>query len=223
MLAVAHRAGNDLATLRAAALEGADVLEADVHVFRGRLEVRHTKAVGPLLYDQGHWQAARRPLLELDALLDAAPVGATLMLDLKGIGRAGLETARAVHERRPTSPLLVCARWWPAVAPFRDLPWARSLLSARGHVELARLHRRLHQDHAPYGVSVHLSLLDERVVARLRERVELVLTWPVDDAASLELARRVGVGGVITKDLEVLRQVVADRSGLPEPPGVQRG
>jgi glycerophosphoryl diester phosphodiesterase len=43
-LVVAHRAGNDLARLRAALDAGADLVEADIHAFRGRLEVRHHKA-----------------------------------------------------------------------------------------------------------------------------------------------------------------------------------
>ena len=51
---VAHRAGNDLALLRRAEERGITHVEADLHLFRGRLEVRHLKTVGPLpiLWDQ---------------------------------------------------------------------------------------------------------------------------------------------------------------------------
>lgn len=213
MLAVAHRAGNDLETLREAALLGADVIEADVHLHRGRLEIRHHKTMGPLpwLWDKWEVTPGSLPRLVLSELMDALPPGTTVMLDLKGVGQAGAEVARLLHARFPEDPLLVCARWWPSVLPFRDAPWAQVLLSARGRMELARLRRRLAAGSAPDGVSLHLSLLTPAVVAEIKEHVPLVLTWPVDDDASLQEAHRVGVDGVITKDLDVVRQVVAAR------------
>lgn len=218
MLAIAHRAGNDLATLRAAADLGADVIEADVHLHRGRLEVRHTKTLWPLpwLWDAGQLYPVDLEQLQLGPLLDALPPRQTVMLDLKGVGRAGAEVARAVHARSPEHPLWVCARWWPSVLPFEGLPWARVLLSARGRTELARLRRRLARPGGsrPYGVSVHLSLLTPEVVAELQARGQTVLTWPVDDPAALARARAVGVDGVITKDLAIVAEVTG---ALPAP------
>jgi hypothetical protein len=41
VLAVAHRAGNSPSALRAAAALGAHLAEADLHLHRGRLEIRH--------------------------------------------------------------------------------------------------------------------------------------------------------------------------------------
>lgn len=213
MLAIAHRGGNDLDTLREAALLGADVIEADVHLHRARLEVRHQKTIGrlPWLWDKWEIYPAAHPRMMLGELMDALPPGTTVMLDLKGVGRAGAEVARALHARSPDHPLLVCARWWPSVLPFRDAPWAKVLLSARGRVELLRLRRRIQQGTPPDGVSVHLAMLTPAIVAEIKERVPLVFTWPVDDDASLAQAHQVGVDGVITKDLEIVRQVVASR------------
>ena len=211
MLAVAHRAGNDLDTLLEAARLGADVIEADVHLHRGRLEVRHHKSLGPLPWYWDKWELtpASEHRLVLGQLLDALPARQTVMLDLKGVGQGGVEVARLLHARSPEHPLLVCARWWPSVLPFRDAPWAKVLLSCRGRVELGRLRRRLQAGSAPDGISIHLSLLTPEVVEEIHERVPMILTWPVDDTASLDQASRVGVDGVITKDLDVLRQVVA--------------
>jgi glycerophosphoryl diester phosphodiesterase len=213
VLAVAHRAGNDLAALRAAALLGADVIEADVHLSGGQLEVRHEKSLGPLPWRWEKWQLTPRDpeQLMLQHLLDALPPRTTVMLDLKGVGRVGVETVRHLHARSPEHPVLVCARWWPSVAPFRGVGWAQVLLSARGRTELARLRRLLRTGAAPDGVSLHLSLLTPELVAEIKEQVPLVLTWPVDDPASLAAAERVGVDGVITKDLEIVRRVVAAR------------
>jgi hypothetical protein len=205
VLAVAHRAGNDVTTLRAAVDAGAHVLEADVHLHRGRLEVRHHKALGPLpwvwdrkgrpgvvplLRDSWDLRPAAAFPLRLPALLEAAGPGTSLMLDLKGVGQVGPAVRRLLQDRTGDAPLLVCARWWPSVEALRGEPWARPVLSARGPTELARLHRRLARGPAVHGVSVHRSLLDAAVVRGLRQRVERVLTWPVDDEQSLDDALR---------------------------------
>lgn len=227
VLAVAHRAGNDLDAMRAAVENGADVVEGDVHAHRRGLELRHHKALGPLpwVWDR-HGGPGRLPLvgdtwdlqpasafpLRLAALLEAARPGATLMLDLKGAGGVGPAVLRMLHQQVPDAPLLVCARWWPSVDAFRGVRWARPVLSARGRSELVRLRRRLDRGPAPYGVSVHRSLLASPVVRALRERVQVVMTWPVNDEQSLESALSVGVTGVITDDARVLRAVVGLRT-----------
>jgi glycerophosphoryl diester phosphodiesterase len=223
VLAVAHRAGNSFEALHAAVQAGADVLELDVHARRGRLEVRHRKSLGPLPYLWDRTSYGRVPLLGdtwellpadpdqllLGPVLDAAAgTSAALMLDLKGVGAVGPAVARALVERTPEVPVLVCSRWWPSVTPFAGLECARPVLSARGGAELARLLRRLRRGPSPYGVSVHHSLLDRAVVAQLRSRVEVVMTWPVNDPGALEQVLEAGVNGVITDDADVLARVV---------------
>jgi glycerophosphoryl diester phosphodiesterase len=227
VLAVAHRAGNDLDALRAAVELGADVLEADVHSHRGRLEVRHHKSLGPLPW---RWDRRARPgsvpllrdswelrpagdfPLRLSGVLAAARPGTTLMLDLKGVGGVGPAVLRHLHQQAPDTPLMICARWWPSVDAFTDWPEVRPVLSARGRIELARLGRRLARGPVPYGVSVHRSLLDAEVVQALRQRVDLVMTWPVNDERALEQVLSLGVTGVITDDAQVLSDVVGLRT-----------
>ena len=83
---VAHRAGNDLGILRRAEALAPRLVEADLHLRRGRVEVRHLKTLGPLplLWDRWRLAPGWRPRLELPALLEAAAPGTELMLDLKG-------------------------------------------------------------------------------------------------------------------------------------------
>jgi glycerophosphoryl diester phosphodiesterase len=223
VLAIAHRAGNSLEALDSAVRAGADVLELDVHAYRNRLEVRHRKSLGPLPYLWDRTPHGRVPLLadtwellrtDPDQLLlgpvlqAAAGRSCALMLDLKGGGAVGPAVARLLHQQEPAVPVLVCSRWWPSVRPFFGPDWARPVLSARGRAELARLLRRLRHAPAPYGVSVHRSLLDRGVVAQLRSRVEVVMTWPVNDPVALEQVLDAGVNGVITDDAGVLARVV---------------
>lgn len=213
MLAVAHRAGNDLEALREASRLGAAVVEADVHLHRGRLEVRHQKAMGPLpwFWDGRTVYPASLERPGLEELLDALPEGQTVMLDLKGVGRVGPRTLAALQQRSVQHPLWVCARWWPSALAFDGVPWARVLLSARGRTELGRLLRRIAAGHPPYGVSVHLSVLTPDVVAGIQEHGTKVLSWPVDDEASLSRAAALGIDGAITKDLRIVEQLARHR------------
>ena len=212
LLAIAHRAGNSLAGLHEANLLGADVIECDVHAYRGRLEVRHLKTAGPLpfLWDRWELASAAAPRLGLEELLDADRRGTTFMLDLKGRrASTGIAVAELLHDRAPRHDVLVCGRYWPSVDAVAGLGFVRPVLSARNRAELASLRRRLRGSAAPapYGVSVHVSLLDGEVVAELRDRVEVVMTWPVDDEPTLARVAALGANGVITNEPEILREV----------------
>jgi glycerophosphoryl diester phosphodiesterase len=73
------------------------------------------------------------------------------------------------------------------------------------------LRRRLAATNHTYGVSVRLDLLTPHVVDELRARTDVVMTWPVDTSAALTTARRLGVDGVISKNLELLAQILSGR------------
>jgi glycerophosphoryl diester phosphodiesterase len=224
VLAIAHRAGNSLAELRRATEVGADVIEADVHSYRGRLEVRHLKTMGPLpwLWDQWELRSARAPRLGLEELLRTAgqlESGPTFMLDLKGQQPGvGQEVADQLHATAPERPVLVCTRYWPALDPFEHLPWVRTIRSARTRAELARLLARPRPrsgEDREYGASVHTALLTPDVVNALHERVQVVMTWPVNDIPALDAVlgfESSGTIGVISDELPVLGHLLATRA-----------
>jgi hypothetical protein len=62
-----------------------------------------------------------------------------------------------------------------------------------------------------FAVSVKRTLITANDVADFRRAVEHVMTWPVDTPAELDQARRLGVTGVIGKDLRLLGEVLAAR------------
>ena len=215
-LAIAHRAGNSLAGLHEANALGVDIIECDVHHHRGRLEVRHLKTAGPLpfLWDRWELAAASAPRLGLRELLEAGRHGTTFMLDLKGRRPGtGSAVARLLHEVAADRPVLVCGRYWPAVEAVAGPRFVRPVLSARNRAELARLRQRLDDGPAVHGVSLHRSLLEVEGVDRLRRRVEVVMTWPVDDVTVLDEVLTLGVNGVISDEPEVLARVVDRRTG----------
>ena len=210
LLAIAHRSGNTLEGLRAALAAGVDLVEADVHAYRGRLEVRHLKSMGglPYLWDRGELVRRRAyERVELPELVSALNGDARLMIDLKGVHpRLVGSVARVLRDLAPDCSLTVCTKHWGMLDAF-DVP-VRRVLSASNRGGLARLRRRLVR--APvYGASVHRRLLSPTVVEELQRSTEVVMTWPVDTAAALADARRLGVDGVISKDMDLLKELLA--------------
>jgi glycerophosphoryl diester phosphodiesterase len=211
MLTIAHRAGNDLGTLRAALAAGVDLIEADVHSYRRVLEIRHRKWLGPaMLWDRG--EVVRRRAVEVpvlsEVLATAGPAHTgRLMLDLKGL-HTGLApaVAAALRAHAPGAPVVICTRHWWMLAAFAADPLVRLVLSAGSRRGVARLRARLRGVRSArwYGVSVRRDLLTTSAVDALRESVPQVLTWPVDTDADLADARRLGVTGVIGKNLGLL-------------------
>ena len=68
---VAHRAANSLEGLQLAGGTGARLHECDIHLFWGRLEVRHLKTIGPIpiLWDRWFLANPFTPRLLLADLL----------------------------------------------------------------------------------------------------------------------------------------------------------
>ena len=203
---VAHRAGTDLDLLGRAARARARVIEADVHLYAGRLEVRHLKTLGPfpVLWDRWYVASPRPPRLLLRELLAVAAPDAVLMLDLKGPRVRLARRVAAELARHPgIGEVVVCARSWRLLDPFASDPRVRVVHSVGSRRQLHRLRRRF-AGRRLAGVSIHRRLLDPATVTDLRERAELIVTWPV---STLEEARRLtswGVHGVITEHFETL-------------------
>ena len=210
-LAIAHRAGNDLATLRAAEAAGADLVEADVWSYRGRLEIRHLKTMGPvpLLWDRWKLASARGPRLLIADILAAARPSTQFMFDLKGtdaeLPRALIEAIRASGR---AGPYTVCSQRWELLRPFDEIADACVAASIGGPRQLRRAWGRLADDDRRI-VSIHFKLLDAETVQRLKQRARGVITWPINTPERLEKVLAWGVDGFTSDNLEVVRQYAA--------------
>jgi glycerophosphoryl diester phosphodiesterase len=203
-----------MAGLRAALAARVDLIEADIHLYRGALEVRHSRAIGRhLCWDRSGGVTRRRIVVvpELDEVLATAAGDPRLMLDLKGRSVAvAARVAATLRERTPGVPVTVCARQWRMLDAFAADANVRRVFSAGNARELARLRARL-QNERVHGVSVRLRLLTGPVVAELRRAADLVLAWPVDSEVALAHARSLDVTGVISKNLPMLNRLGAQR------------
>jgi glycerophosphoryl diester phosphodiesterase len=198
-LILAHRAGNDLAALRTAEALGVDVIEADIRYFRGRLEVRHLKTVGPVRIYWERWRLCRpgAPIIDLETLLRATAPTTRLMLDLKGFDPRLGPAVLAVLDRHPDARLTLCARHWRHLRGFEGRPNVRLVRSVGNRAQL-RAVRRLLSRRPLDGISIHRRLLTPAVVSELRARVPLVLTWPVNSLETADLLAGWGVNGMIS-------------------------
>jgi len=144
-------------------------------------------------------------------LLDAVEPRAQLMLDLKGVHpRLATRAAAALRELAPEHRAVVCSRHWWMLGDFATDEAVRAVCSAGSQRQLQRLRRRLTR-RPTYGVSVHRRLLDARVVDELHRGPKVVMTWPVQVPRSLEEVLALGVSGVISDDVGLLRRL-RDRS-----------
>jgi hypothetical protein len=204
---VAHRAGNCLAELRATELLGAELVEADVRLYRGKLEARHLRTVGPLpiLWDRWRLAAPWSRRLQLRELLEATVLETELVLDLKGSKREVAEkTLEAIRPFLGARRFTVCARAWPLLEPFAGLP-VRRLHSIGTESELRRFLERFAADRLD-GVSIHERLLRPDTVAQLRSIADVVLTWTVNRPARASELVHLGVDGIVTDDIAALSQ-----------------
>jgi len=194
----------------AAHAAGADLLEIDVHLRRGALEVRHPRRHGPVLWDREGVRRARGPSATLGPLLAALPAGAEPMIDLKGgapgIAREALAAARAAGVPRVT----LTSRRWRLLDGVAGRDGVRLAYSAAGRRELARLLGRALPDGA--AACVRSDLLDAAAVAALRRRHPLVMTWDVADRAHAERLVALGVGGLVLDDPALLAALAGARA-----------
>jgi hypothetical protein len=217
-VAVAHKGGNHLTTLGAAEAVGVDIVEADIWLHRGRLELRHGTTLGriPVLIDDWRPSPGWRPRLELPMLLGAADERTHFMFDLKGsapgLPDALMSTMRALA---PGRPYAVCGQNWDLLDPFLDEPTARVIHSIGNTAHLRDIRARVRGIAEP-AVSADFRVLTAERVAYLREFIALVIGWIINLPEHVRLALNWGVNGITSDNFDVLRALRAGRQ-VPSP------
>ena len=196
---IAHRAANDPATL-VAALEVAAGAELDVHLLRGRLEVRHSKALWPLriFWERGRGIIDDEPPVGLATILAAAPAGAHLWFDLKGFTpRLTRRVVRAVDDRVEST---MSSRSWWILGRARRRGTVRTFRSAGSRLQLWFALRMNHPD----GVGIPERFATPSVLAELARRCSSIAVWGVRDTPRAAELREAGVDVLIVDDLGLI-------------------
>jgi glycerophosphoryl diester phosphodiesterase len=200
-LLVAHRAGNDPGSARAAAEAGADLVEADVHMRRGRLELRHPRRLGPVLWDREGVALARGTPQALEPVLAALGPRAEPLLDLKSgpprLAEAALAAVRAALGDRPVT---IASRRWELLERVAGAPGVRLLRSAASRREVARLLRLAEAGRLGDGACVRADLLAPPVGAALGGAAPLLMSWPVGDEPQARRLAALGANALLCED-----------------------
>ena len=218
---IAHRAGNDLARLDRAKAIGADLVELDVWLHRGRVEVRHAKTVGPLPLLRERWRIKPGwgPRLELDAVIEAAGPDLPLMVDLKSETLALSEAVAATFDRcLPAAAYAVTTREWWLLEPFEDREQVCLIPSAAWPHELAELMPALGERFR--ALSMHITLVEPALMIELAGRGVATYVWSVNTPTDLRRVLGAGAAGVNSDDLDLLGEVVGSAERAPGREGV---
>ena len=207
---IAHGGGNTLPQAAEFIANGADYLEVDLWMHRGRFEVRHERRMRwlPLLFEKWYLQRVSPAMYGLEALLEStAGQDAGMFLDVKNGGAEAAALLRRILSTHPhTGRVVASSQQWRALRAMRELsPEVDAFYSIDVRAKLDLFLSVSDRDTRPRGVSCRHTLLDERAVRRLHERGLLVVAWTVDD---LERARELvswGVDGLTTHRVEEMR------------------
>jgi len=160
------------------------VVEADVRLFHGRLEIRHLKTLGPVPILWDRWRLANpfRRRLRLRELLATLGPETELLLDVKG-ARTRITTLVRAELEAHRGRVILCARSRRVFEALRAEPGPPVVRSVGSHRQLRSV--LLGNDRLD-GISIHARLVDATVVSELRRVTGFILTWPV---RSIEQAR----------------------------------
>ena len=200
ILGVAHNAGNNPGTSAAALRAGADVIEIDVISARGRLVAGREQT--------WQWLAARlfRGPTLLQAWDDAAGASA-VKLDLKQSGQGFLTKVVAFLRPRMGTRQVLVTSGDPRSLEYlhSQLPDTRLFFSVSGPDAVALVHSDQSLQRSISGVSVFEGLVDRSLVTWVHQRHLQILVWTVNDSKELNRMVGLGVDGITSANLAVLR------------------
>lgn len=211
-LAIGHRAGNTIRDAQRAVEIGCDMIETDIWLKDGRLEVRHLHRLGstPILWER--WRLRYDPSgLQLHELLAAIDDDALLFLDLKG-EEPDLGTAIVEEIRRccPGRHVTVCGRNYTQLDRIVDEPEATIFYSVGDSKEWAAAWPRLERMEWP-AISLHRKLVTPEAMARLQAMNATVVCWDVNWTAHAQMLFELGVDGFTSDNVELLHAIAEQR------------
>jgi glycerophosphoryl diester phosphodiesterase len=204
---IAHGGGNAIVRAHEFIDAGADYLEVDLWLHRGRFEARHERRTRwlPLLFEK--WYLRRVPSAHhgLEELLEAtAHHDVGIFLDLKNGGREAAILLRRTLAARPQPPRVVASsQQWRTLRAMRELnPEVDTFYSIDVRAKLDLFLSVVERDTRPRGVSCRHGLLNPRTIGQLHQRGLLVVAWTVDDLDRAHQLVEWGVDGLTTHNVD---------------------
>jgi glycerophosphoryl diester phosphodiesterase len=202
VLGVAHNAGNNLGTLSRALHYGADVIEMDVISARGRLVAGRDQPVGWLVR-----LLFRGPTLA--RAWDGAAEANMVKLDLMQSDRGFLDDLVAfLGPRVGSRRVMISSRDASSLLYLhRRLPGVTMVFSGASPDAVQQLQSDATLQRAIGGVSAFQGLVDANLVSWVHRHRLIILAWTVNGSDRFNQLVRLGVDGVTTANLAILRAV----------------
>jgi len=201
---VAHRYGNTIET----ALIGsdiADMVEIDVHLWHGRLEVRHAKRLWILQrqWEQWHLLPSDTTVPSFADILSSMPPDTPLLVDIKGWRPKMVRLIReALGDERQ---IVASARGWWLLRHIRDRPKTTVLRSVGTRWQLWLIKRMKHSRGGPTpGTVIHQGLLEPGTAGVLLKMGPDLYTWNVESKERAGELTEMGATGLIIDDSRLL-------------------
>jgi len=183
----------------------ADLVEVDVHSFRGRLEVRHAKVLWPFAIRWDRWYFVRKgaPRPTLDDVLRSSGPDTRFWLDLKGFDQR--LTTRVLDRVTDRSGTMISSRSWWILPSRRQGRNVHVVHSVGSRLQLFLLQRR--SPASIEAVAIDRRLVDARAMAGLQRVTSTVIVWGVTTLEEGLEAVDAGAAGLIVDGIDTLTRL----------------
>lgn len=205
----AHRAGNSRNQALAAIEAGADLLETDIWLHKGRLELRHKQTLGPIPILWEKWSIAPgwTPRYYLRDLLQDVPEDVLIFLDFKGDEmELGPEVLKELQQTAPNRTIAICGRNYPQLQTIADAPNIICFYSV-GSDEEWPVAKELIAMSSPPALSIEASYATDERMAWMNSIDGLVVCWNVQTPERMRELQALGVDGFTTDSPDLLARI----------------
>lgn len=207
--ASAHRAGNTRTCAMRAIEAGADLLETDIWLHNGRLELRHKQTLGPvpILWEKWSISPGWKPQYLLRDLLHDAPDDIMLFLDFKGNEMdLGPEVLKELQRSAPNRLVAICGRNYPQLETIAQEPNILCFYSVGEKEEWPEAQKLIAASSHP-ALSIEASLATPERMNWINELGGVVVCWNVETEERMQELRALGVDGFTTDNPELLNRI----------------
>jgi glycerophosphoryl diester phosphodiesterase len=207
--ASAHRAGNDRKKALLAIEAGADLLETDIWLHKGRLELRHKQTLGPIPVLWERWSIAPgwTPRYTLPELLNDAPDDILLFLDFKGDEMdLGPEVLKELQRSSPNRVVAICGRNYPQLQTIADAPNILCFYSVGDEKEWPVAQELVAASDYP-ALSIKASLATPERMDWMNGVRGTVVCWNVKSEQQMRELWELGVDGFTTDDPALINRI----------------
>lgn len=211
----AHRGGNSPEDVISAIEAGADLLETDIWLHGGRLELRHNKRLGPLPILWERWSISFTwKRYTLRDLLAHTPESTLLFLDFKGTDM-GLGPAILAELERyaPNRVVAICGRDYEQLKVIADAPNIITFYSVGTEAEWPIAQPYIAASAYP-ALSLIASMATPERIDWVTNLGGVVVCWGVNNAEEVARLHAMGVDGFTTDYPDVLKHIREVRETL---------